>query len=86
MDPVSLRGRIRQKLADGHLRRDTISRTRTLSRPSNGETCDGCDEVIGPLQFVMEAASESVNHTEPVLRFHVACLNLWIVERTLPES
>ena len=80
MEPISLRNLIRRKLADGRLPQDSIPRM--WGGPSNGEMCDGCDEKIGPNQFVMEGAS--TDQTKRALQFHVECFHLWDAERTVP--
>ena len=80
MEPVSLRNLIRQKLADGRLPQNSIPRV--WGGPSNGETCDGCDEKIGAHQFVMEGVS--IDLTKRALQFHVECLHMWDSERTVP--
>ena len=80
MDLVSLRALIRQKLADGRLPQNSIPRI--WGGPSAGETCDGCDEVIGQSQFVMEGAS--TDHTKRALQFHIECLHVWDTERSVP--
>ena len=80
MDPISLRNLIRLKLADGRLPQNSIPRV--WGGPSAGETCDGCDEVIGKAQFVMEGVSADL--TKRALQFHVECLFLWDAERDVP--
>ena len=80
MDPISVRALIRQKLADGRLPQDSIPRV--WGGPSAGETCDGCDEKIGPNQFVMEGVSTDLS--KRALQFHVECLYLWDQERVVP--
>ena len=77
MESLSVRCLIREKLADGRLPHDSVARL--SGGPSNGETCDGCDERIAPGQFVMEGVS-----TAPVRRtltFHMGCLHYWVLER-----
>ena len=80
MDPISVRALIRQKLADGRLPQDSIPRV--WGGPSAGETCDGCDEKIGPNQFVMEGVSTDLS--KRALQFHVECLYLWDTGRDVP--
>ena len=80
MEPSRLLLLIRQKLADGRLPQDSIPRV--WGGPSNGETCDGCDEVIPKQEFVMEGVS--TDHTKRALQFHVGCLYVWDTERIIP--
>ena len=81
MDPGTLRALIRQKLADGRLPQDSISKV--WGAPSKGETCDGCDDVIAADQFVMKGMSTDLTKQRP-LRFHVGCLYQWNTERKEP--
>ena len=80
MDPISLRTLIRQKLADGRLPQNSIPRI--YGGPSNGETCDACNEVVAKNQFVMEGVSTDL--TKRALQFHVGCFYVWDSERTAP--
>ena len=80
MEINALRSLIRDKLSDGRLPQDSIPRM--WGGPSNGETCDGCDEVIGVAQFVMEGVS--TDRTKTALQFHVECFHLWDSERDVP--
>lgn len=80
MERVFLRAMIRRKLADGRLPQNSISEV--WGGPSTGETCDACDEEIGPNRFVMEAVS--FDPTARPLQFHLACLYVWDEERTAP--
>jgi hypothetical protein len=59
MEPISLRALVRQKLADGRLPHDGISRV--SEEPSRGEVCDACNELIAENQFVMEGVSTDPN-------------------------
>ena len=80
LEPISLRALIRQKLSDGRLPQNSMPRV--WGGPSNGETCDGCDEVIGKAQFVIEGVSTDL--TKRALQFHVSCFHLWDSERVVP--
>ena len=77
MEVSALRSLIRRKLADGRLPQNSIPRV--WGGPSHGETCDGCDEVIGAARFVMEGVS--TDHTKRALQFNVECFHLWDKER-----
>ena len=81
MEPSTLRVLIREKLADGRLRQNSIPRV--WGGPSNSETCDACGEVVAKHQFVMEAVSTDLS--KRALQFHVGCFHLWDAERTPPE-
>ena len=80
MEPATLRALIRQKLSDGCLPQNSIPRV--WGGPSNGETCDACDEVIAKNQFVMEGVSTDL--TKRALQFHVGCFHMWDLDRTPP--
>jgi len=70
MDLDALHRLIAQKLADRQLPHETIARV--AGSPANGETCDACELLIEPGQFVMRAGT---------LHFHVDCLYVWDVAR-----
>ena len=82
VETPSLRVLIRQKLADGRLPHDSMPRV--WGGPSNGETCDACDEVIGKTQYVLEGVSTDLG--KRALQFHVGCLFAWDEERTAPRA
>lgn len=77
MGDDTLRALIRTKLADGRLPRNSVPRV--WGGPGNGETCDGCEEIVTKDQFVMEGISLA-NGRKP-LQLHVACFNIWDDER-----
>jgi hypothetical protein len=67
MDKPVLRLMIREKLPDGRLPHDSIPRM--WGGPGNGETCDGCGEIVTKTQMVMEGLSSK----DLGVQFHVAC-------------
>ena len=72
----SLRLLIRGKLASGVLPGHEC--TKVFGGPSNGETCDGCGEVIANAQLMMDCIGE---HYPKTLQFHVRCFYIWDSER-----
>jgi hypothetical protein len=75
MDKPILRLVIHGRLVDGRLPQDRIPRTGAGS--GNGETCDGCGEIVTQTQMIMEATGSGGT----AVQFHVACLYVWEVER-----
>jgi hypothetical protein len=71
----NLRLMIQEKLADGRLPHDHIPRV--WGGPGNGETCDGCGEIVGKAQLVMEG----IDARGCGVQFHVACFYVWDAER-----
>ena len=69
---------IRAKLADGRLPHDSIPRV--WGGPGNGETCDGCEEIVVKAQMIIEGVGESGFGVQ----FHVRCFHLWDSERNVP--
>ena len=63
------------KLADGQLPHDSIPRM--WGGPGNGETCDGCGEIVTKTQMLMEGLSIKSHGVQ----FHVQCFYVWDVER-----
>lgn len=78
MDQLPLRLLIQAKLADGRLPRDHIPQM--WGGPGNGETCDGCGEIVTKTQMVLEGLSAK----ECGVQFHVACFQVWDMERRVP--
>ena len=72
----SLRILIREKLASGVVPGHEC--TKIFGGPSNGETCDGCGEVIAKTQLMMDCVGE---HYPKTLQFHVRCFYIWDSER-----
>jgi hypothetical protein len=78
MDKPILRLLIRERLADGRLSHDRF--TRVWSGPGNGEICYGCGEMVTKGQMAMGGLDAMGRGAQ----FHVACLYLWEVERSVP--
>jgi hypothetical protein len=72
----SLRLLIRDKLASGVLPGHDC--TKVFGGASNGETCDGCGEIVAKAQLVMECIGE---HYPKALQFPVQCFYIWDSER-----
>ena len=71
MEDHALRLYIRAKLENGHLLPyETVHRV--WGGPGNGETCDGCEEIITRDHLVMEAVG-----TKGEVQFHVKCFYVW---------
>ena len=79
MDADTIRTVIRSKLASGQLPNNHIPRF--WGGPSDGEDCDGCEEVVRADQLLMEAISTTTNQG---LQFHVECFYIWDTERVVP--
>ena len=77
----SLRLLIRNKLASGVLPGHDC--TKVLGGVSNGETCDGCGEIVAKNQLVMDCIGE---HYPKTLQFHVRCFYIWDSEREAPGA
>ena len=77
----SLRLLIRNKLASGVLPGHDC--TKVFGGVSNGETCDGCGEVIAKNQLVMDCIGE---HYPKTIQFHVRCFYIWDSERRLGDG
>ena len=77
----SLRILIRNKLASGVLPGHDC--TKVFGGVSNGETCDGCGEIVTTTQLVMDCIGE---HYPKTLQFHVRCFYIWDSERGTPGA
>ena len=75
MDQPTLRLMIHDKLADGRLPHNYIPRVG--GGLGNGETCDGCGELVTKTQVVMEGLSGK----DRDVQFHVACFYVWDATR-----
>jgi hypothetical protein len=75
METAATRLLIRQKLADGRLPHDSIPRV--WGGPSDGETCQACEEVIAKPALIMEGIALS----GVPLQLHVECFYVWDKER-----
>jgi hypothetical protein len=76
MDQQARRFRIQDKLLDGKLPYDNIPRVLGRHRPQE-TLCDGCDEIIEPVQLLMERTNA---HGQGI-QFHVECFYMWDYER-----
>ena len=77
MEIEALRLLIREKLEDGRLPHERISRVQ--SRPADGEKCDVCERRIAmPAQFVVMG---TILAGRGSIQLHVQCFQLWDAER-----
>ena len=74
--------RIRKKLLDGRLPRDSSLRAR--GSPGDGATCDACGEIITADQVMMEVGPFTGERRS--LCLHADCFHLWNVERHTKQS
>ena len=79
MDKADRRVRIRRKLAEGRLPRNTIKRVGRA--PANEEMCDGCGEIVPKGTMIMEG----VNPNGQRIHFHLECFYIWDQERRFPR-
>ena len=84
MDAQALQLLIRQKLQDGRLPREIL--TRAWSYPSDGERCNACDTLIATDQSVREVTLASGRGAKGAIPFHVACFQLWDTERRTAQK
>jgi hypothetical protein len=75
MDTEALRRLIRDRLASGTLPHDSIPRV--WGGPGQGETCQGCEEIVTKPQMLMEGISA----TGLGIQMHVRCFDVWDHER-----
>jgi hypothetical protein len=80
MKVENLRLLIREKLQDGRLPHERISRVQ--SRPADGEKCDVCEGRITMAQFVVTG---TILAGRGSIQLHVDCFQVWDDER-LPLS
>ena len=78
MDQESLRLLVRNKIRDGHLPHDSI--TRVWSGPSDGETCDACDTTLSKEQVLVEGSHPGARQVGP-FSSTVRCFHIWDHER-----
>jgi hypothetical protein len=76
MDVEALRLLIREKLQDGRLPHELISRVQ--SRPGDGHKCDACEKLITMAQFVVTGITLAARGS---IQLHVRCFQLWNDER-----
>jgi hypothetical protein len=79
----ALRLLIREKLEDGRLRHERISRAQ--SGPADGQKCDACEKLITMAQFVVTGVSLAGRRSISI-QLHVQCFQLWDDERCAPKS
>ncbi len=75
MDQQTRRLLIQDKLLDGKLPYDSIPRV--WGGAGHWKLCDGCDEIIERVQFLMEGS----NARGQVVQFHLECFYMWDYER-----
>jgi hypothetical protein len=75
METQARRLLIRQKLSDGRLPQNSIPRV--SGRPSEGEICHACEEVIAEAEMVIEGI---VHGSVTPLQLDVDCFYLWYAE------
>ena len=76
MNSLKLRQLVREKLTDGRLPHNSIPRV--WGGPSNGESCQACDEVIPQTEFIIEGISAATGRG---IQLHVECFYIWDSER-----
>lgn len=81
MDVEALRLLIREKLQDGRLPHELISRVQ--SRPADGHKCDACEKLITMAQFVVTGITLSGRVS---IQLHVRCFQICDDERCARES
>jgi hypothetical protein len=81
MKVVALRLLIREKLQDGHLPHERLSRVQ--SSPADGEKCDACEKRITTAQLVVTGVTL---RGSGAIQLHVQCLQLWDDERCAGKS
>lgn len=79
MDSQMLRRLIRAKLSDGRLASNPIPHV--WGGVGAGETCDACEEIITPADFVFGGGSAAEG--SPEIQMHVTCFKIWEVERVV---
>ena len=81
MESAAIRLLVRQKLLDGRLPLDGISRI--WGGPPAGEHCDGCDRLITE-PLVIEGIASLLAGRQSV-QMHVECFAIWGEERQEPR-
>ena len=76
METEARRHLIRQKLSDGRLPQNSISRV--SGRPSEGEICHACEGIIAEADMVIEGIFQG---SVTPLQLDVDCFYLWYAER-----
>jgi hypothetical protein len=72
----ALRLLIREKVEDGRLPHEAISRVQSC--PADGEKCDACERRITMAQFVVTGSTLAGRGS---IQLHVQCFQLWDDER-----
>ena len=72
----ALRLLIREKLEDGRLPDERISRVQSC--PADGEKCDACESRITMAQFVVKGITLAGRGS---IQLHVSCFRIWDEER-----
>jgi hypothetical protein len=78
MDVEAIRLLIRQKLWEGRLSHDRMSRF--WGRPGQGELCNACETPVTTDQMMAGDFAPRLSGTEPS-RMHARCFQLWDAER-----
>jgi len=81
MEVEALRLFIREKLQDGRLPHEQISRVQ--GSPADGQKCDACEQLITMTQFVVTGTTLS---GRGFIELHVQCFQLWDDERGARKS
>jgi hypothetical protein len=81
MELENLRLLIREKLQDGRLPHERISRVQ--SGPADGRKCDACETVIRVAQLVVTGITLAGRGS---IQLHVQCFQLWSDERCAQAS
>lgn len=81
MKVENLRCLIREKLQDGRLPHERISRVRCS--PADGQKCDACETLIRIAQIVVTGIALAGKGS---IQLHVECFQLWDDERCARES
>jgi hypothetical protein len=77
----ALRRLISEKLQDGRLPHERISRAQ--SGPADGQKCDACEKLTTMSQFVVTGVTLAGRE---FIQLHVQCFQLWDDERRAPKS
>jgi len=77
MDVQAIRRLIRQKLQDGRLPHDSVSKA--FGHPGNGEQCSACGEMLTAAKLMMEVTNNAMTFL-----FHGDCYLLWMDGRSAP--
>ena len=84
MGAESVRVIIRQKLRDGRLPNDDVSKF--WRDPGDGDQCDACDSPFTKDEQVMDGIASTLGGDTKPVQFHAVCFHLWEHERREPKS